>query len=101
MNTSCIWRGTHNLWTSDDTREFTRRWAEQEFGSVYAKDIADIVAQYAKYNGRRKPELLAPDTYSLVNYQEAENVVADFNAIAARAEKIYPIACRNETGCVL
>ena len=29
-----------------------------------------------------------PDTYSLVNYQEAENVVADYKAIAAKAEKI-------------
>ena len=47
-----------------------------------------ILERYAKYNGRRKPELLAPDTYSLVNYQEAETVVADFQALAARAEAI-------------
>ena len=33
--------------------------------------------------------MLAPDTYSLVNYQETETVVADFDAIAARAEEIY------------
>ena len=69
--------------------EFTRLWAEREFGPKYARDIADIITRYTQYNGRRKPELLAPDTYSLVNYQEAENVVADFNAITARAEKIY------------
>ena len=78
-----------NRWTSDNTDEFTRRWAEREFGPAYAKDIADIIAKYTKYNGRRKPELLAPDTYSLVNYQEAENVVEDFKAITAKAEEIY------------
>ena len=33
--------------------------------------------------------MLAPDTYSLVNYSEAENVVADFKTIADRAEEIY------------
>jgi hypothetical protein len=76
-------------WTSDNLDEFTRLWSAREFGPKYAEDIADIVTRYTQYNGRRKPELLAPDTYSLVNYQEAENVVADFNAITARAEKIY------------
>jgi hypothetical protein len=76
-------------WTNDNLNEYTRLWAEREFGPAHAGDIADIIAKYTKYNGRRKPELLAPDTYSLVNYQEAENVVADFKTIAARAEKIY------------
>ena len=78
-----------NRWASDNTEEFTRLWAEREFGPAYAKDISDIIGKYTKYNGRRKPELLAPDTYSLVNYQEAENVVTDFKEIAARAEDIY------------
>jgi hypothetical protein len=76
-------------WTNDNLDEFTRLWAAREFGPKYAEDIADIITRYTQYNGRRKPELLAPDTYSLVNYQEAENVVADFNDITARAEKIY------------
>ena len=78
-----------NRWTNDNIGEFTRLWAEREFGPAYARDIADIIAKYTKYNGRRKPELLEPDTYSLVNYQEAENVVADFKAITVKAEKIY------------
>jgi len=76
-------------WTNDIVNEYTRLWAEREFGPAYATDIADIVAKYTKYNGRRKPELLAPDTYSLVNYQEAENVVADSKAITVKAEDIY------------
>ena len=76
-------------WTNDNIDEFTRLWAEREFGPVFAGDIADILSKYTKYNGRRKPELLAPNTYSLVNYQEAENVVADFKTITDRAEEIY------------
>jgi len=75
-------------WTNENINEFTRLWAAQEFGPAYAGDIADILAEYTKYNGRRKPELLDATTYSLVNYQEFEKVVADFNAIAARAEII-------------
>jgi hypothetical protein len=76
-------------WTNDNVNEYTRRWAAREFGPAHAADIAGILAKYTKYNGRRKPELLAPDTYSLTDYQEAETVVADFQAIVAKADEIY------------
>ena len=76
-------------WTNGNITEHTRRWAEREFGLTYAADIADIIAKYTKYNGRRKPELLSPSTYSLVNYQEAESIVADFKAITQKAENIF------------
>jgi hypothetical protein len=33
--------------------------------------------------------LLAPDTFSLVNYQEADTVLADWKNIATEAEGIY------------
>ena len=75
--------------TNDNINEYTRLWAEREFGPAYAGDIADIISRYTKYNGRRKPELLDASTYSLINYQEAENVVADFKAITGKAEEIY------------
>ena len=76
-------------WTNENLDEFTRLWAAREFGPEFAGDIADVMTKYNKYNGRRKPEMLAPDTYSLVNYSEAETVVADFKTIAERAEAIY------------
>jgi len=34
-------------------------------GPAHAAEIADIVSKYTKYNGRRKPELLEPGTFSL------------------------------------
>ncbi len=76
-------------WNAGNLDEFTRLWAAREFGTELAGDIADILAKYTKYNARRKPEMLAPDTYSQVNYQEAETVAKDFETIAARAEAIY------------
>ena len=76
-------------WTNENTAEFTQRWAEREFGPAHAADIAEIMAQYSKYNARRKPEMLAPDTFSLTDYQEAENVATKYRAIAARAGAIF------------
>ena len=39
------------------------------------------------YAGRRKPELLAPETYSLANYGEAERIVADYDSLVQRARR--------------
>jgi hypothetical protein len=76
-------------WPAEKLPEYTRLWAQRQFGPKYAADTADIITKYTKYNGRRKPELVDPDTYSLVNYREADTVSADFDAISVKAEKIY------------
>ena len=57
--------------------------------ATYAAEIADIIAKYTKYNGRRKPELLEPATFSLENYHEAERVEAEWKRHRRRAERIY------------
>ncbi len=75
-------------WTNDRLDEYTRLWAEREFGPAHADEIADIISTYTKFNGRRKPELLDANTYSLVNYGEFEKVVADYETLAAKAERI-------------
>ena len=64
--------------------QYTTQWVAQQFGSTHAADIAEIITTYLKYNGRRKPELLEPDTYSLTNFGEAERVVSDYNALVER-----------------
>ena len=75
-------------WPAERLPEYTRRWAEKSFGTAQASEIADLVTTYLEFNGRRKPELLTPDTYSLTNYREAETVVAEYNALAVRAERV-------------
>jgi hypothetical protein len=82
---------------ADGVGAYTQRWASQQFGPKYAADIADLLAKYAKYNARRKPELLDAATYSLATGEWA-TVVADYNALASRAEAIsqkLPAADRN------
>ncbi|MGH8021261.1 MAG: glycosyl hydrolase 115 family protein, partial [Opitutaceae bacterium] len=85
-------------WPAARLGEFLRLWAEREFGPEHGAEIADIVAQYTKYNSRRKPEMLEPRTYSLVNYRETERVVAGYRALAERAAEIHaalPAAARD------
>lgn len=75
-------------WPRDKISDFTRLWAEREFGKQFAPQVAEVVGKFTRYNSRRKPELLSPGTFSLVNYQEADRVVADWQAVADQAEKI-------------
>jgi Glycosyl hydrolase family 115/Gylcosyl hydrolase family 115 C-terminal domain len=76
-------------WPKDKLADFSRLWSSREFGSRFAPEIADLIAQYTKFNGRRKPELLEAGTYSVVNYGEAERVAEQFQALAEKAELIY------------
>jgi hypothetical protein len=83
---------------ADRIADYTRSWAEREFGPEHASEIAEIVTQYTTFNGRRKPEMLEPRTYSLVNYREAERVVEDYTRLAQRARAIFaalPAAARD------
>ena len=76
-------------WNQNNIQEYTRQWSEQQFGKEYAADIADIISKYTKFNGRRKPELLNSETYSLINYGEAEKVVEEYRELEKKAELIY------------
>ncbi|MFL6208559.1 MAG: glycosyl hydrolase 115 family protein [Pyrinomonadaceae bacterium] len=87
-----------DAWPAERLADFTRLWAAREFGPEHAAAIAEIIAKYTKYNGWRKPELLEANTYSLVNYREAETVAADYQRLAEQAEHIYqalPVAKRD------
>ncbi len=76
-------------WNAGNLPDFYTEWAAQQFGPEHAREIGKIIALYTKYNARRKPELLSPDTYSISHYREAYNVVSDYNKLAEEAQKIY------------
>jgi hypothetical protein len=74
--------------TNENINEYTREWAFEQFGDTYSKEIGELLSGYTKFNGRRKPELLSPTTYSLTNYNEAERIVDDYKALARKASDI-------------
>ena len=57
-----------DLWNQDNLQDYTRRWAARDFGPEHADEIASLITTYTKYNGRRKPEQLEPDTFSLIHF---------------------------------
>ena len=75
-------------WSQDDLSTYTKLWAARNFGSEHAGEIAELISKYTKYNGRRKPEQLEPNTFSLTHFQEAEHVDSEWQAITKEAERI-------------
>ena len=83
-------------WPKEKIQEYGDLWAAREFGPTYAPAIAEILSKYTKYNGDRKPELLDPDTFSLVNYGEADEMFAKWKSATEKAEDIYRRLPENE-----
>lgn len=78
-------------WATVDTADYLRQWATREFGPVHADEVAYLVAGYAKINGRRKPELISPTTFSLQNYREAERVSAEWSDLVVRTNALHAL----------
>jgi hypothetical protein len=85
-----------DAWPAERLNEYTELWAEEQFGTEHAVEIAEMLRLYTKYNGRRKPELLSPQTYSLRNFLEAESVRNKYNQLAQRATRIYDMIPDNQ-----
>ncbi len=64
-------------------------WSKQQFGNEYAEEIADLLSKYTKYNSRRTPEMIRPDTYSIENYREADRIVEEYNQLLSKSAQIF------------
>jgi len=85
-------------WNEDNITSYYTAWAEQQFGSNYAKEIGNILRKYSQFSARRKPELIDEKTYNLEESSEFEKVVAEWNALekdAAKIERLLPPAYRD------
>jgi hypothetical protein len=87
---------TPQRWTKDHLDEFTKLWAAREFGPEHADEIASAMEDYGRYNGRRKPELIDPTTFSLTNYHEADRVEDEWRQLEERVDKLGTVLPENE-----
>jgi len=76
-------------WPKERLVEYGQLWAAREFGPEHAADIEQLVTGYTRHNGRRKPEQVAPETYSLIHYREAERIEAELDGLVEIAEDLY------------
>ena len=75
--------------TFDTLPRYLELWAAREFGGGYAQDTAAILVEHNHLFAMRRHELVAPSTFSTLNYHEAERILARWQALAERAKAIY------------
>ncbi|MCE3199605.1 glycosyl hydrolase 115 family protein [Paenibacillus sonchi] len=77
------------------TGEYTKRWVEQQFGHTLEPDAvegtAQILSGYTRMNGRRKPEIVTPATFSLLHYHEAGRVLKQATELEQAADIWYAL----------
>ncbi len=81
------------------TREYTKRWVSKQFGNAQGDTAIDgisaILADYAKMNGARKPEVTYQDTYSCIKYNEAKRVLEKAVDLENRAKQYKELVPEN------
>lgn len=74
--------------TLDAMQAYTAQWAAREFGPEHAVEIAALIDGYTKLNRHRTPEMMAPDTYHQVHYDEAARIRAAWEDLVSRSEVV-------------
>ncbi len=87
--TSLTWLTMLCAGGADSTADWAEAWATREFGSSLAKNISEIVQTYGMYANRRKYELIEPQTYSVINYNEADAILAQWSALKNTTQAVY------------
>ncbi|KAF4637752.1 hypothetical protein G7Y89_g321 [Cudoniella acicularis] len=71
------------------TQTWLSQWATREFGSGVSAAAASIMDRYGMYANRRKYELLDQSIYSIVNYNEADTVLNQWQVLVSDAQAVY------------
>jgi hypothetical protein len=85
-------------WGYDSVPTWLSLWATREFGSSVADSISSVVDRYGMYAARRKYELIDPTIYSVINYNEADAVLAQWSTLATDAQAIYEMVLQPVLG---
>ncbi|KAI1333532.1 hypothetical protein F5Y15DRAFT_342294 [Xylariaceae sp. FL0016] len=73
----------------DNFSRFFQVFAEREFGSDLADEVAEVWHEYDRLASLRKHEQIEADTFSLLHYNEAEKVLERWKTTLERAQAIY------------
>lgn len=68
---------------------YLQLYAEREFGPDHANEISDLLMEFSDLIGMRRFEMVHPGTYSVLNYHEAERVLARWTTLAERTKALY------------
>ena len=68
---------------------YLKLYAKREFGTELADQIATLLMEFSHLIGMRRFEMVHPGTYSILNYHEAERVLARWRILADQTKALY------------
>jgi hypothetical protein len=68
--------------------QFYQAFAEREFGSKLGKEIANLLLGHDRLVALRRHEHIEPDTFSILNYKEAESIVSRWSILENSATNL-------------
>ncbi|KAI1105587.1 glycoside hydrolase family 115 protein [Jackrogersella minutella] len=78
-----------NKWGVDEVGNWTLAWMTREFGPEHATSITELMTRFGMFAARRKFELVEPYVYSIVNYNEGDTILGQWQGLADDAQAIY------------
>lgn len=69
--------------------DYLAAYAAREFGHEHAKEIASLLLEYSHLVSMRRYELVTPETYSTLNYREAETLIKRWEDASSKSKAIY------------
>ncbi|KAF1979042.1 hypothetical protein BU23DRAFT_498131, partial [Bimuria novae-zelandiae CBS 107.79] len=64
-------------------------WAKRTFDEQHAEAISSIIDTYGHLANMRKYEWIEPGSYSIINYEEADKLQAQWGDLADQAQDVY------------
>ncbi len=77
----------------NETDRFLVDWVEEQFGAYIKEEdtkvaIADILREYARIHGMRRPEAMNPQVYHVSHFNETRKMIDRCEALIAKADSI-------------
>ena len=73
----------------NSTAWWLQQWAGREFGNEHADIISTVMMRYSNLAGKRKFELVEASTYSTINYDEGDSILAEWRDLSKDAQSVY------------
>jgi hypothetical protein len=64
-------------------------WAARNFEPEHAQTISDIMDRYGFLASMRKYEWVEPSSYSVLNYEEADKILEEWETLAESAQEVH------------
>ncbi len=81
--------GLSGIYSFYNLENYYKKWIKTTFSGKFSNDIINVLKKYYLYNSQLSIKNQKPHSYSLTNYNEAKNVLAQYKNLVNEVNQIY------------